>query len=97
MSKITREDVLRLAKLSMIKLTDNEVDKLAEQLATIVEYVEKIDEVNANDLEATDQVTGLKNVMRTDELKNYKTTPSDLLKNVPAAENGQIKVKRILG
>lgn len=96
MAKITREDVLKLAKLSRIKLREDEVDKFVGELDAIVHYVEQIDSVDVAGLEPTDQVTGLKNVMRADEVIDYEETTEELLKNAPARENNQIKVKRVL-
>lgn len=97
MAKITREDVLKLARLSKIKLRDDEIDKFADELGAIVEYVEQIDSVDAKDLPPTDQVTGLKNVMRSDEVVDYGISSKELLKNAPAVEENQLRVKRILG
>ncbi len=96
MAQITREDVLKLASLSKIKLTDEEVDKFVKELDSIVKYVEQIDSVDVTGLVPTDQVTGLKNVTRPDEVIDYEAKPKDLLKNAPAVEKNQIKVKRIL-
>jgi aspartyl-tRNA(Asn)/glutamyl-tRNA(Gln) amidotransferase subunit C len=96
MTQITRNDVLKLARLSKIKLTDDEVDKFTVELDAIVKYVEQIDSVDTSGLEPTDQVTGLKNVMRPDEITDYGETTSELLKNAPATEKNYIKVKRVL-
>lgn len=96
MAKITRDDVLKLASLSKIKLRDDEVDKFVVELDAIVKYVEQIDSVDVKGLEPTDQVTGLENVTRPDEAVDYGVTPEELLKNAPALKENQIKVKRIL-
>lgn len=96
MAKITRDNVLKLASLSKIKLTDEEVDKFVIELNSIVKYVKQIDSVDVEGLQPTDQVTGLSNVMRADEPVDYGETAQELLKNAPDLEGGQIKVKRIL-
>lgn len=96
MAKITREDVLKLARLSKIKLTDEEVSKFTTELDAIVKYVEMIDSVDLKDLEPTDQVTGLENVTRKDEIFNYGASSAELLANAPSTENNYIKVKRVL-
>ena len=98
MAQITREDVLILARLSKIKLREDEIDKFTREIDAIVEYVEQIDSArDVSSLEPTDQVTGLKNVTRPDEVQGYQASPDELLKNAPALEGRQIKVKRILG
>lgn len=85
-----------MARLSKIKLNDEEVDKFVNELNSIVEYVEQISSVDTSGLKPTDQVTGLKNVMRPDKTIDYKETAEELLKNAPASENNYIKVKRVL-
>lgn len=97
MAKITRDDVLKLARLSKIKLSDEEVDKFVVELSAILKYAEQIDSVDTKGLESTDQVTGLQNVMRPDDILDYDETPKELLKNTPTKEGKYIKVKRVLG
>lgn len=96
MVKITREDVLKLAKLSKLEVKDEEIEGFVKELNSVMEYVEQINTVDTSGLETTDQVTGLKNVSRKDEIIDYKVSKKELLKNVPDVEKGQIKVKRIL-
>jgi aspartyl-tRNA(Asn)/glutamyl-tRNA(Gln) amidotransferase subunit C len=96
MSKLSRDDVLKLAQLSRLKLTDEEIEKFREELSSILEYVEKLDSIDVSDLEPTYQVTGLKNVMRKDEVKKYGYKTEDLLKNAPAVKDGQFRVRRVL-
>jgi aspartyl-tRNA(Asn)/glutamyl-tRNA(Gln) amidotransferase subunit C len=96
MAQITRDDVLKLAQLSRIKLSDEEVDKFVKELGEIVKYVEQIDELDVEGLKPTDQVTGLVNVTRPDEPVNYGASPDELLKNAPSVVDKQIKVKRII-
>lgn len=96
MSKLSRDDVLKLARLSRLKLSDEEVEKFREELSSILEYVEKLDAVDTSGLEPTSQVTGLTNVMREDETRDYGYKTEDLLKNAPATRDNQFKVKRVL-
>jgi aspartyl-tRNA(Asn)/glutamyl-tRNA(Gln) amidotransferase subunit C len=96
MAKLSRDDVLKLARLGRIELEEDEVDKFVEEFAAILKYVEQLQAVDVDDLEPTSQVTGLKNVMREDKVVNYGYTAGDLLKNVPQVENDHIKVKRMI-
>ena len=96
MSKLTRDDVLKLAQLSRLKLSDEEIEGFREELSSILEYVEVLNNVDISGLEPTYQVTGLKNVMRKDEPIDYGYTTDDLLKNAPAVKDGHFKVKRVL-
>jgi aspartyl-tRNA(Asn)/glutamyl-tRNA(Gln) amidotransferase subunit C len=96
MSSITIDDVKRLAQLSALHVTDEEAESLRRQLGDILGYVEQLDEVDTKGLEPTYQVTGLENVTREDEIKDYGVSQEDLLKNVPDHENGQIRVRKVL-
>jgi len=96
MSKLTRDDVLKLAHLSRLRLSDEEIEKFRVELSEILEYVEQLDNVDTKGLEPTYQVTGLKNVTRKDEIRDYQAKLAGLLKNAPAVDNNQFKVKRVL-
>ncbi len=96
MAKLTHDAVLKLAQLSRLKLTDEEVERFREELSSILDYVQMLDKVDVKGLEPTYQVTGLKNVMRSDEVKDYRAKPADLLRGAPAVEKNQFKVGRVL-
>jgi aspartyl-tRNA(Asn)/glutamyl-tRNA(Gln) amidotransferase subunit C len=96
MSKLSRDDVLKLARLSRLKLTDEEIEKYRTELSSILEYVQMLNAVDVTGLEPTYQVTGLKNVMRDDEIKPYQAKPKELLENAPEVQNNQFKVRRVL-
>lgn len=97
MADLTRDDVLKLARLARLSLTDEEVEKYRAELDEILQYVEQLQTVDVSDLKPTNQVTGLKNVMRRDEEIDYGYQPKELLKNVPTVQDNQIKVKRMIG
>lgn len=96
MSKLSRDDVLNLAKLSRLKLSEEEISRFQMELSEILGYVEMLDQVDTSGLEPTYQVTGLKNITRTDEIKPYQASAEALLKNAPATQDGQFKVKKVL-
>lgn len=85
-----------MAKLSRLRLSEEEIEKFQTELSEILDYVEKLNSVDTKDLQPTYQVTGLKNVMRPDEVRAYGAKPEELLKNAPATQDGQFKVKRVL-
>ncbi len=96
MSKITDEEVRRLAALAHIGLSDVEVTSLAGELDTIVGFVEKLQSVDTKGVEPTSQVTGLTDVWRADEPKPSPISQEELLKNAPQRQDGYIKVRRVL-
>lgn len=97
MAKLTREDVLKLAQLARLELTDSEVDEFSAELSEILQYVEHLSSVDVSGLEPTHQLTGLTNVTREDEIRDYGYAAADLLKNVPDVKDNQIKARRMLG
>lgn len=97
MAKLSKEDVLKLAKLARLHLTDEEVEQFTTEISAILGYVEQLQEVDLKDVEPTYQVTGLTNVMRPDEEFSYGASREELLKNAPDTEDGHFKVKRMLG
>lgn len=96
MTKLTRDDVLKLAQLARLKLSDEEVEEFAGEFSEILAYVEQLQSVDTEGLKPTNQVSGNVNVMRADVVKDYGYDPKDLLKNVPAVEDDHIKVKRMV-
>ncbi|MEI7682820.1 MAG: Asp-tRNA(Asn)/Glu-tRNA(Gln) amidotransferase subunit GatC [Candidatus Saccharibacteria bacterium] len=96
MSKLTRQDILKLAKLSRLQLTDAEVKQLEIEIGSILKYVEQLQSVNLDGIEPTYQVTGLKDVTRADKVIDYQANPTDLLKNAPVTEKSHFKVKRMV-
>lgn len=95
MAKLTRDDVLKLAHLSKLTLTSEQLERFTRELEAIVGYVEQLQSVDVDGLEPTYQISGLKNVMRDDETREYASR-EELLKNVPEQHDGFIKVKRVL-
>lgn len=96
MTKLTREDVLKLAELAHLELSDEEVGKYQNELTEIIEYVANLQKVDTKGLEPTYQVTGLENSTRKDEVFDYGVSQQALLKNLPNREGNSIKVKRVL-
>jgi len=96
MAKLTREDVLNLARLAKLSLSEKEVSSFTKEISEILGYVEQLQSVDISGLEPTYQVTGLHNVLRKDKVIAYGATPEQLLQNAPAVQDGQIKVKRVL-
>ena len=64
---IDREQVLHVARLSRLRLTDEEVEKMSRELSTILDHIEKIGELDLEDVEPTSHVIQLENVLRQDK------------------------------
>lgn len=96
MTNISVSDVQKLARLSAIQLTPNEVEQLAGELPKILDYVEQLNDVNTENVTPTYQVNNPQTVTRTDEIIDYGVLQGDLLKNAAAVQDGQVKVPRVL-
>lgn len=96
MAKITRDDVLHLARLSNLELGTEEIEKLQTDLGNILGYVQQLQELNTDGVEPTYQVTGLSNVWRDDEVIDYGVSREDLLALAPESHNHQVKVAKVL-
>lgn len=96
MSKITPEEISKVARLARIKLTDEELGDMTEELGSILDFVARINAADTEDIEPTSQVTGLKDVWREDKIKRSKVVPKDLLAGAPSTQDGYVKVKKVL-
>lgn len=96
MAKLTRDDVLKLARLARLDLSDEEIEEFSAELSEILQYVEQLQDIDVDGLLPTNQVTGLTNVTRADVIKDYGYAAKDLLENVPQTEGDLIKVKRMI-
>ncbi|HSX31673.1 MAG TPA: Asp-tRNA(Asn)/Glu-tRNA(Gln) amidotransferase subunit GatC [Candidatus Saccharimonadales bacterium] len=97
MADLSRDDVLKLARLARLTISDQEADEYRTELSTILHYVEQLQTADVEGLQPTSQVTGLTNVMRDDVVVDYGVTPDDLLRIAPATQDRQVKVKRMIG
>ena len=100
MSKIDKKQVEHIAELSRINLSDKEKEKFSKELSQILDYFEKLKEVNTENVSPISQVTGIKNVLREDEEEKIEKQKRDkrrenILKNVPRKEGEYIKVKSV--
>ncbi len=93
--KITRSEVEHVAKLARLELSDQEKEKLTDQLSNILTYVEKLNELDTKDAAPTSHVLDITNVMRDDA--PGESLPQDrALSNAPEKAAGHYKVPRII-
>jgi aspartyl-tRNA(Asn)/glutamyl-tRNA(Gln) amidotransferase subunit C len=64
---IDREQVLHVARLARLRLTDDEIEAMTGELSSILDHIEKIDELDLDGVEPTSHVVELENVLRPDE------------------------------
>lgn len=88
-------DVLHIAKLANLPLTKDEAKKYEEQLSSILDYVEKLQEVDTESVTETSQTTNLENVLRID-VTSPSLSQEQALSNTKVQHNRLFKVKGIL-
>jgi aspartyl-tRNA(Asn)/glutamyl-tRNA(Gln) amidotransferase subunit C len=96
MSVISRQEVARVAELARISLTPDELDRIADQLGTVVEAVRTVSEAAGGDVPATSHPIPLVNVFRPD-VPHPSLTVDEALQSAPAREADQFRVPKILG
>ena len=93
---LNQEDIKHIAELARIKLTPEEEKKFGAQLASVLDYIEQLKEVNTKKVIPTAQVSGLEDVWRADEVSDWDQAEREAALNQGEREAGQIKVKRVL-
>ena len=88
---ITREEVLHVAKLARLELTDDEVSRLTEQLGAILEAVSKVSELDLSDVPPTSHPLSLVNAWGEDELRPSLSL-DEVFANAPDREGDLFKV-----
>ena len=93
--KITIDEVRQVAKLSRLKLTEDELQQLAGQMGSILEYVAILDELNTDEVEPMVQAVEVRNAFRADEVAE-SLSREDALRNAPASDGQCFLVPDIL-
>ncbi len=68
---LSRDDILKIASLSKLTLSESEIEKFQRELSGILDFFEELQEVNTDGVEPTAQVTGLFNSVRKDEVNSF--------------------------
>jgi aspartyl-tRNA(Asn)/glutamyl-tRNA(Gln) amidotransferase subunit C len=92
---VTLKDVEHVASLARLEFSDDEKKTLMNQLNKILEYMEKLNELDTSNVEPLAQVIPLTNVFREDVVKPSQSV-SEVLKNAPAKTNKFFKVPKVI-
>jgi len=95
MTKITSQDVLKVAKLSRLEISDSEVELFTSQLEKILGYVAQLEKVDTSNIEPTTRAVEVINVMREDTVIAANVR-DDLLDQAPQREGDFYRVPKIL-
>ena len=95
MTKISKEEVKKVAHLARLELNDNEINNHADQLEKILDYIRHLEAIDTDDVPCTTRAIEVINVFRKDEKKNYDCT-EEILELGPSREDKYFKVPKII-
>lgn len=94
--RITEQQVRHVAKLSRLRLTDDQIHQFTDQLADVLDYVAKLNELDVANVEPMAHAMDLLNVLREDAEKQSLSV-DEALANAPDASPPFFKVPKVLG
>jgi aspartyl-tRNA(Asn)/glutamyl-tRNA(Gln) amidotransferase subunit C len=92
---LTREEVLHVARLARIGLTDADVEKFQQQLSSIIEHFDVLSRIDTTGVEPTTHTLPLMGVMGKDEPRD-SLTHEQVLANAPLEHDGYLRVRAVL-
>lgn len=93
--KIDETTVEKVAMLARLELDEDKKEEMTEQLNDILEYADKLNELDTEDVEPTAHALPIKNVFREDKVEESLDREA-ALKNAPEREDGSFKVPQII-
>ncbi len=92
---LTRADVEHVARLARLALTDDEVERLTDELAAVLDHAADVAALDLDGVPPTAHPLPLRNVLRADEVRPG-VDRDEVLAAAPAAEDGRFRVPRIM-
>lgn len=96
MSQMSESEIHKVAQLTRIELSADELASMTLEVGEILSFVETIQATDVAGVVPTSQVTGLNDVWREDEVIKSEISPKDLLSGAPALQDNYVKVKKVL-
>ena len=95
MTKITKEEVKKVAHLARLELNENEINNHAQQLEKILDYIRQLEKIDTDEVSCTTRAIEVLNVFRNDEKKNFDCY-KEILELAPSREDKYFKVPKII-
>jgi len=93
---LSHEEVRKIAELAKLELTDDEVALYAGQLSNVLEYFQRLQQVDTSQIPPTASVLPLKNIFRQD-VAAEPLSPEEVVANAAAAQDNQFRVNAVFG
>ena len=94
--KIDKKTTLKIAKLTRLKIEDDEITELSTQLSSILDWVEQLNEVNTDNIEPLSNVSISELPLRKDKETNENKS-DDVLSNAPEKLENYFVVPKVVG
>lgn len=92
---IDRKKIEYIAQLANLGLTEKEKDKIKQDLEVILDYVEKLNELNTENIPLTTSILSLENILREDKIEK-SLSQQEVLSNAPDKKGGFFKVPKVI-
>lgn len=92
---ISKEEIIHIAKLANLNLSDEEIEKYRNDMQEILEFADTVNNVNTDNIKETVGANSNYNVFRKDEIKQ-NISKEDLLKNAPSQDDGMFRIPKVL-
>lgn len=93
--KVTRNTIEQVANLARLKLTETETDKMTVEMGKIIEWVDKLRQLDTNGIKPMEHVIPMNNIFRED-IPKASYDREKILKNAPSSEEGCFKVPKVV-
>lgn len=92
---VSKEDVIHIAKLARLEISNEELEKYTTDLDNIVNYANTLSNIDVSNVKPTNHILDIKNVFRADEVKpSYDR--EEILKNAPTKAGGCVSVPKVI-
>lgn len=95
MANVTKEDIKKISRLARIEIAEENRENLAKQVGSIIGWVEKLNEVNTDNIEPLTSVHNAPLRLNKDEITDGNIA-EDVLKNAPNAKYGYFSVPKVI-
>ena len=93
--KISKEEVKKVAELARLEFNEAQIEKFTEQLGNILEYIEKLNELNTDNVKPTSHVLDISTPLREDKVQKLLTI-DEVLQNAPESEDDFFVVPQVI-
>lgn len=91
---ISEQEIKDIAKLAYLKIEENEIERLRNDFSSILDYVNKLKEIDTSKISETSNLSKTENVDRDDIPKRFDKNL--LIEEMPKQKNGYLEVKKVL-